>query len=103
RDAHLHATPPDLSGVTPAFQTGVRMMLRKTPEARPSRDRVRAVLHGAATAAARMPASDAVARLAAAADAHERAQAHAAAAEAKRRTAAANREAILGDARAALR
>jgi serine/threonine-protein kinase len=103
REDHLHKSPSELPGVAPAFQTIVRMMLRKASEARPSRDRVRTVLKGVLAEDVASGGSDTLARLASAADAHERAQAQAAAEAARQHTAAANRRAILDDAQATLR
>lgn len=44
-EKHLKADPPKLQGVTPQLDGLLTMMLRKPPESRPSRDRVRQILN----------------------------------------------------------
>lgn len=103
REAHLQRPPPDLEGVTAAFQTAVRMMLRKAPEARPTRERIAGIMRQVGSPPAPAAPSGPLARLAAAADAHEREEAERAAEQARHRSAAESRRAILVDATAILR
>jgi eukaryotic-like serine/threonine-protein kinase len=104
REAHLHQSAPDLPGVTPSFQTAVRMMLRKSADTRPARERLRAILHPMATTPANdLQPSAALGKLARVADVHERAEAEAAAQAAVFRSVEESRRGILSDAGAALR
>lgn len=70
QEKHLHVAPPDLPGAGPQLRAVVAMMLRKVAAARPSRNRVRAILESMSPATA--PVHDtALDRLAVAAAAHE--------------------------------
>lgn len=71
RNAHLHVTPPVLSGMSPELASLLSMLLRKPPEARPSRTRVRSLLEQARVASA-APAVGGLAQLAHAGAAWER-------------------------------
>lgn len=69
RDQHLHKDPPTIN-VGPRLGSIIRQMLRKSPLARPSRERVLVMLDKV-QAAERQPAGGGVDRLAAAAEQHD--------------------------------
>lgn len=88
RKAHLETVPSDLPNLRPAVRSLINMMLRKSPDARPSANRVHDVLTAPLTTGQRL--SDVpLDRLASAAAAHERKET---AAEAKRQAEWSRRE-----------
>lgn len=100
--AHISASPPEIASALPQLRAVVSMMLRKSPAARPSRDRVIQALesmHAATTA----PCDEALDRLASAAAAHEQKLGAAEAERQKDAALARQRTALAGEAHQILR
>ena len=99
QDKHLHAPPPDVAGSSAQMRTLLSMMLRKSPQARPSLARVKAILEQIQRGDTATSSNAALKRLAASAAAHEREQAEADAEREKAQATAMRRNALAAEAR----
>lgn len=99
QDKHLHAPPPDVAGSSAQMRTLLSMMLRKSPQARPSLARVKAILEQIQRGDTATSSNAALKRLAASAAAYEREQAEADAEKEKAQATAMRRNALAAEAR----
>jgi len=101
KDAHLHASPPPLPGVSPTTASLCAMLLSKIPGSRPDRARVRSVLQRAADGVS-PPATGGLAQLAQAGAAAAQAAAAAEAEQERARGQRAGRAALAAEGRRTL-
>ncbi len=103
REGHLRQAPPPLGGASNQMRGLVALMLRKSPEVRPPRPRVREILLSIQRESAKGSGNDPVQHLAAAAAAYEQQQSEAEAERQRVRAEASKRAAIAEDAKLILR